>query len=842
MQNADGDEVASFEITNGSITNDQTKPTFSSVAVVNGKLELTFSENIAVTGTLNKEDFTVTDSGTAVSISSVTISNGKILISKPAYSLGSTTPYDLSSSSSSLSGQTYSHSSRWDGNYTSSKAFDTNNNDGWVSVSNSYSSGTHNGSGSTGSYDGEWVQVDIGQSVLLTSYEFYPRIADDNGQPKNMRFFSSTNGTNWTQVQDWTGLTLADNWKPNGSYTSLGPYSTQTVGRYFRLAVNEVTTGNHTQMATIKLLGVIISEASVSSFTDTDVTIKYIKNSDSSKQLIRVNDPSDAVNSFTVTNGTDTTPAVSTPKDGILIDFDQNIASSSGYAAGNFAVTEGAVSKSVRGVKITSDNKVFLSMLTDINTISDTNITYTPSSTASENLETTLGDKTLGFTITNGSDVTTRTNDRLIVDFSESIVSKTTLSPNDFLIFENVTKTSTTTFSSVAAVSGKLELTFNNNVTVTGSLDKEDFTVTDSGTAVSISSVTISNGKILIASSYSLGSTTPYDLSSSSSSLSGQTYSHSSRWDASYTSSKAFDTHTNPDYGWASASNSYSSGTHNGSGSTGSYDGEWVQVDIGQSVLLTSYEFYPRVTDDNGQPKNMRFFSSANGTNWTQVQDWTGLTLADNWKPNGSYTSLGPYSTQTVGRYFRLAVNEVTSGNHTQMTTIKLLGVIISEASVQSFTDTNYVITYTKHATASRNIVKDGATTDAIDSFRIDNGSETGLVKNVAQVTVVGGDVQLKNPIKYDNQTSIDIAISNSTLTGSRSYSASSIWSSSYVVSNAFDGSISSSWASFNNSYTSAGEYINSGSAVTEGYKGEWIQVDVGTTVVLTSYEIKART
>ena len=77
---------------------------------------------------------------------------------------------------------------------------------------------------------------------------------------------------------------------------------------------------------------------------------------------------------------------MSTPKDGILIDFDQNIASSSGYAAGNFAVTEGAVSKSVRGVKITSDNKVFLSMLTDINTISDTNITYTPSSTASEKL------------------------------------------------------------------------------------------------------------------------------------------------------------------------------------------------------------------------------------------------------------------------------------------------------------------------------------------------------------------------------------------------------------------------------------------------------------------------
>ena len=66
LQNADGDEVASFEITNGVLTNDQTKPTFSSVAATNGKLELTFSENIGAAGTLNKADFSVTDSGTTI--------------------------------------------------------------------------------------------------------------------------------------------------------------------------------------------------------------------------------------------------------------------------------------------------------------------------------------------------------------------------------------------------------------------------------------------------------------------------------------------------------------------------------------------------------------------------------------------------------------------------------------------------------------------------------------------------------------------------------------------------------------------------------------------------------
>ena len=81
-----------------------------------------------------------------------------------------------------------------------------------------------------------------------------------------------------------------------------------------------------------------------------------------------------------------------------------------------------------------------------------------------ENLETTGGAKTLGFTITNGSDATTRTNDRIVLNFSENIVSKTTYSADDFLILDSVTKTSTTTFSSIAVASGKLELSFNNNV------------------------------------------------------------------------------------------------------------------------------------------------------------------------------------------------------------------------------------------------------------------------------------------------------------------------------------------------------------------------------------------
>jgi len=831
LQNSDGDEVASFEITNGVLSNDQDKPTFSNVTVTGGKLELTFSENIAAAGTLNKDDFSVTDSGTNKPIKTPTISSGKLLLERDEYSLGSETPIDVASSDSTLSGsRTYSSSSDHASSYVSSKAFD-NNTTGtmWISLNNTYSSGNHSGSGSTNGYDGEWVQVDVGINILLTSYQIYPRNGGDNQQPKDMRLYYSDDGSNWTQLREWTGLTLVDDWKPSGSYASLGPYSTLTAGRYFRIAINKIisNSGIYSQIGELKLLGVPLADVTALTFANTNVTIKYTKHDVASRHLIRVNDPSDGVDSFTITNGFDNTPAAVSSKDGILIDLDQNITSSSGYAAGNFSVTEGSVSKSVRAVKITPDNKVFLSMLANINKISDTNITYTPSGTPSENLETSGGAKTLAFTITNGSDATSRTNDRIVLNFSENIISKTTYSPDDFLILDSVAKTSTTTFSSIALASGKLELSFNNNVAVTGALEHDDFKMEDtSGNGVFIKTPTISNGKVVIENNTHSSSGTSIDISSSASSLSGsRTYTHSSFWSYTYHASKAFDNNGSTYWQTGYTYNS-TTGEHTGSGSTGSYDGEWFQVDVGTTVIVTSYEIKNRAS------KDMRFFYSTDGSNWTQAREWIGVS---------TNASLGPYLGSFYGRYFRLAVNKSNSYVAT-IKEFKLLGYAqASEPSRDSFSNTDYLITYTKHATASRNIVKASATTDVIDSFRIDSGSETGLVKNVASVGIVGGDVQLKNPIKADDKTPIDIASSTSTLTGTRTYTHSSQYSSTYQASKAFDNNntgTNNSWIPTNGTYSNGA--INTTTS-TEGYLGEWVQVDVGTTVIMTSYEIYPR-
>ena len=67
---------ATYSIIEAAATNE---PTFSSLAVNTGKLEVTFSENVAVTGSLDGNDFNITDSGTKIYVTP-TIDNNKLVL------------------------------------------------------------------------------------------------------------------------------------------------------------------------------------------------------------------------------------------------------------------------------------------------------------------------------------------------------------------------------------------------------------------------------------------------------------------------------------------------------------------------------------------------------------------------------------------------------------------------------------------------------------------------------------------------------------------------------------------------------------------------------------------
>jgi len=196
------------------------------------------------------------------------------------------------------------------------------------------------------------------------------------------------------------------------------------------------------------------------------------------------------------------------------------------------------------------------------------------------------------------------------------------------------------------------------------------------------SSAPMNNGAVTIGTS----GTNPYDVASSNSTLSGQTYTSSTQSTNAWAASKAFDTIWSNANAWNSNVYLYSANNYTGSESTAGYNGEWLQVDIGQSIVLKSYEIFPGKDESYGNPMDMRLFSSTDGTNWTQIQDWTGLTYTNDFKPGGTWSSLGPYTTNTTGRYFRLVVNKVIGNvNYATIGELTLRGMLPSEDATTTF-------------------------------------------------------------------------------------------------------------------------------------------------------------
>jgi len=173
--------------------------------------------------------------------------------------------YDIASSNSTLNGQTYTASGTM-GGYNKDDAFDgtfTGTSSSWI-TNQKYPNGTYTGSESTNGYTGEWIQVDIGQSVVLKRVNVHPRTAGEQHDPKNMRFFGSSDGTTWVQIKDWAGLTKANNWRPTGGpWTAVGA-DTFFIGRYFRLVINasiaSPSYSDYSQIGELELKGILESE------------------------------------------------------------------------------------------------------------------------------------------------------------------------------------------------------------------------------------------------------------------------------------------------------------------------------------------------------------------------------------------------------------------------------------------------------------------------------------------------------------------------------------------------------------------------------------------------------
>ena len=155
-----------------------------------------------------------------------------------------------------------------------------------------------------------------------------------------------------------------------------------------------------------------------------------------------------------------------------------------------------------------------------------------------------------------------------------------------------------------------------------------------------------------------------------SSPLTGQVYTASTSWDTNtYHPKRAFDTH--PDSVFRSANSTFNTtaGYHTGptlvSGINGlttnnnSWQGVWLKVDIGQTVVLSEYKIHPRhnTATVKNTPKEGYLISSLDGINWEEIHhlnldDTTGRLL---YYDSGTYGSADTDLTglnNREGRYF----------------------------------------------------------------------------------------------------------------------------------------------------------------------------------------------
>ena len=193
---------------------------------------------------------------------------------------------------------------------------------------------------------------------------------------------------------------------------------------------------------------------------------------------------------------------------------------------------------------------------------------------------------------------------------------------------------------------------------------------------------------------------------------------------STYEAWRAFDKSSTARPGWSSSGGYNSSGAYTGSVTTidtlgNSYAGEWLQIQVPVSTILSTYSLQTRYdfAPPAGEPLKWWVLGSRDGTNWTLVDSQSGVT----------WTSASQTRTFTVGstqayNYYRTAVNIIggTGG-----------GLVINEWTLNGTEESLCV------------------TSDSKVGVGIANPQRA---LEVAGDLVVGGTVSAGNPLMYRNR------------------------------------------------------------------------------------------
>ena len=178
-----------------------------------------------------------------------------------------------------LTGQVYTSSSEYNTSYYARYAFDTRYDTAWMSKNDDFNKTTGEYKGSnimgsinnvttnTNSWDGIWLKIDIGQTVVLSEYKIHSRQGSDKilMAPREGYLISSLDGFNWEEIHHFNlGETDSQLYHDGTNQLSVDTDLTSLnnrEGRYFAFVVKKTFGGSdYTNIGELQLFGVTKAE------------------------------------------------------------------------------------------------------------------------------------------------------------------------------------------------------------------------------------------------------------------------------------------------------------------------------------------------------------------------------------------------------------------------------------------------------------------------------------------------------------------------------------------------------------------------------------------------------
>ena len=154
--------------------------------------------------------------------------------------------------SATTSGYTASVSSELSSGWAGWKAFNgVVGNEGWHDVGSTYNgtTGYYVGSNSLGGYDGEWIKLQLPNSIKLTQIRIAPRSILPTRAPKDATCLGSTDGSNWYYLTSWSGATYTE-----GSFANFY-VNTDNYYSYIAIVTTRIGPTNSLNISELELYG-----------------------------------------------------------------------------------------------------------------------------------------------------------------------------------------------------------------------------------------------------------------------------------------------------------------------------------------------------------------------------------------------------------------------------------------------------------------------------------------------------------------------------------------------------------------------------------------------------------